>query len=324
MRALQVTALSSDFSGCSLKEVATPEIGPGQILVRVEAASLNFPDLLMAQGLYQFKPELPFILGMEVAGTVERVGSPCAFKVGDAVVGTTRVGGFARYVAVDAHVLRPKPANVSFAQAAAFGIAYLTAYVALVRLGNLQRNQWLLVHGASGGVGLAAVDLGKALGARVIAASGSPEKLDAIAARYAPDAILDTSKPFRDEVKALTNGGADCIYDPVGGDIFDESTRCIAFGGKLLVVGFASGRIPVISANMPLIKGFSVVGVRAGEFGRRFPELGHENLDAIWQMAAEGRLTPYVHCELPLGEWREALRLMSERKVTGKIVLRPE
>lgn len=324
MRALQVTALSSDFSGCSLDDVATPEVGPGQVLVRVEAASLNFPDLLMAQGLYQFKPELPFILGMEVAGTVERVGTACAFNVGDAVVGTTRVGGFARYVAVDALALRPKPANFSFVQAAAFGIAYLTAYVALVRLGHVRPDQWLLVHGSSGGVGLAAVDLGKALGARVIAASGSPEKLDAINQFYAPDAILDTSTPFRDAVKSLTKGGADCIYDPVGGDIFDESTRCIAFGGKLLVVGFASGRIPVISANMPLIKGFSVVGVRAGEFGRRFPELGQENLDAIWRMAAAGRLTPYVHRELPLSEWRHALQLMSERKVTGKIVLRPE
>lgn len=324
MRALQVTALSSDFAGCQLADVAIPEIGPGEVLVRVEAASLNFPDLLMAQGLYQFKPPMPFILGMEVSGTVERIGPGCPFRIGDAVAGTTRVGGFARYVAVDAQVLRPKPAHFSHAQAAAFGIAYLTAYVALVRLGDLQPGQWLLVHGASGGVGLAAVDLGRALGARVIAASGSPEKLRAIADHYAPDALLDTSKPFRETVKAITDGGADCIYDPVGGDIFDESTRCIAFGGKLLVVGFASGRIPTISANMPLIKGFSVVGVRAGEYGRRFPEPGRENLDAIWQMAAEGRLSPHVHRELPLADWREALGLMADRKVTGKVVLIPD
>lgn len=324
MRALQVTALSPDFAGCQLADIPVPEIGPGQVLVRVEAASLNFPDLLMAQGLYQFKPPLPFTLGMEVSGIVERVGPDCPFQIGDAVAGTTRVGGFARYVAVDAHVLRPKPTHFSHAQAAAFGIAYLTAYVALVRLGDLRPGQWLLVHGASGGVGLAAVDLGKALGACVIAASGSPEKLATIADLYAPDAVIDTSKPFREEVKAITHGGADCIYDPVGGDIFDESTRCIAFGGKLLVVGFTSGRIPTISANMPLIKGFSVVGVRAGEFGRRFPELGSENLDAIWQMAAAGRLSPHVHCELPLAKWRQALTLMADRKVTGKVVLLPD
>ncbi|MEJ7925614.1 NADPH:quinone oxidoreductase family protein [Sphingobium sp. AN641] len=324
MRALHVIAPSPSFEGCDIRDVPVPDIGPGQVLVRVEAAALNFPDLLMAQGLYQFRPDPPFILGMEMSGVVERAGPGCGFKVGDAVAGTTRVGSFARYVAVDAHLLRHKPATFTHAQAAAFGIAYITAYVALVRLGQLQPDQWLLVHGASGGVGLAAVDLGLALGARVIAASGSAAKLDTIMARYAPHAILDTGKPFRERVKAITNGGADCIYDPVGGDIFDESTRCIAFGGKLLVVGFTSGRIPTIAANMPLIKGFSVVGVRAGEYGRRFPQLGKDNLDAIWRMAGEGSLTPHVHCEMPLGDWCEAFSLMNDRKVTGRIILLPD
>jgi NADPH2:quinone reductase len=170
---------------------------------------------------------------------------------------------------------------------------------------------------------LAAVDLAKHMGAKVIATAASAEKLAVVQNKYAPDAVLNTNDGFRSQVKEITGGGADVIYDPVGGDVFDESVRCIAWGGRLLVVGFASGRRPDISVNMPLIKGFSVVGVRAGEFGRRDPEKGRENQEAIWQLASEGKITPHVHSTLPLEQWREAFRQMQEREVVGRIIIDP-
>ena len=188
---------------------------------------------------------------------------------------------------------------------------------------HLQPGEWVLVHGAAGGVGLAAVDLAKALGGRAIAASGSDEKLAAIERNYAPDACLNISEGFRERVKQITGGGADIIYDPVGGDIFDESTRCIAFDGRLLVVGFTSGRIATVPTNIPLIKGFSVVGVRAGEYGRRFPERGQENFAAIWALAEAGRLTPHVHASLSLDRWRDAFEEMRDRRVVGRVVIAP-
>ncbi len=287
--------------------------------MRVKAASLNYPDLLMTRGEYQLKPPLPFTPGMEVAGEVI---AGDGFAPGAAVVGGTRLGGFAEIVSVDAAAVRPKPAHLSFAEAASVGTAYLTAYVALVRLGMAQAGEWALIHGATGGVGLAAVDLAKALGCRVIAASRSAEKLAVVARDYAPDATV-TTPGFREAVKEITGGGADLIYDPVGGDVFDESTRCIAFGGRLLVVGFTSGRIATVSTNMPLIKGFSVNGVRAGEYGRRFPDKGRENLDAIWRLAAEGRIRPRVHAEYPLADWRAAFEAMRDSRMVGKLVLVP-
>lgn len=188
-----------------------------------------------------------------------------------------------------------------------------------------QAGEWVLVHGAAGGVGLAAVDLARRLGCRVIAAGASDEKLALVAAEYAPDAMVNVTQGFRDQVKALTGGrGADVIYDPVGGDVFDESVRCIAFGGRLLSIGFTSGRIPSLPVNMALIKGFSLMGVRAGEFGRQFPELGRENLETIWRLADEGALRPRVHAELPLARWREAFDLLAHRGVVGKAVIRPD
>jgi len=200
----------------------------------------------------------------------------------------------------------------------------LTAYVARVRRARLEPGEWVLVHGAAGGVGLAAVDLAKALGARVIATSASDAKLKIVADEYAPDAVLNVTRGFREEVKAITGGGADIIYDPVGGDVFDESVRCIAFDGRLLVIGFTSGRIPTVSVNMPLIKGFSVMGVRAGEYGRQFPERGRENMDAVWALAASGTIRPRVHAELPLERWREAFDLLADRQVVGKAIIRPD
>lgn len=325
MRALVVESLAPDYAGCTVREVPTPTPGPGQVLVRVCAASVNFPDLLMTRGEYQFKPPLPFTPGLDLAGEVAALGQGVSgFSVGDPVVGGARLGGFAQYAVLDAEALKPRPDRLSYAQAAAYGAAYLTAYVALVRRARIEPGDWVLVHGAAGGVGLAAVDLAKALGARVIAASASDDKLAAIQALYAPDAVVNVTGGFRDQVKAITGGrGADIIYDPVGGDIFDESVRCIAFDGRLLVIGFTSGRIPTISANMPLIKGFSVMGVRAGEYGRQFPEKGRENGETVWRMANEGVISPHVHAELPLERWREAFDLLAERKVVGKAVIVP-
>jgi NADPH2:quinone reductase len=326
MKALIVDTLAPNYGGAAVRELETPRPGPGEVLVQVRAASVNFPDLLMTRGEYQHKPELPFISGMEMSGEVAAVGEGVSqWKVGDAVVGGAKTGAFSQYALSPAAGLRPKPAGLSFAQASAYGAAYLTAYVGLVRRAEAKPGQSLLVHGAAGGVGLAAVDLGKLLGLKVIAASASDEKLAIVAREYAPDALVNVTGGFREQVKALTGGlGADLIYDPVGGDIFDESTRCIAFDGKLLVVGFTSGRIPTVSVNMPLIKGFSVIGVRAGEYGRRFPEKGRENAQAVWDLANEGRIRPRVDVELPLSDWREAFDMLANRKVVGKVVIRPD
>jgi NADPH2:quinone reductase len=319
MRALQVATLTPDLSGTGLVDLPDAVPRPGQVLIRVRAAALNFPDLLMTRGEYQLKPPLPFVPGMEIAGDVV---SGEGFAPGTPVVAGTRTGGFADLVAVDAAAVRAKPAHLSYAEAAGVGAAYLTAYVALVRLGATQAGEWVLVHGATGGVGLAAVDLANALGAKVIATSRSPEKLAVVARDYRVEATLP-APGFREEVKSLTGGGADVIYDPVGGDVFDESTRCIAFGGRLLVVGFTSGRIATVSTNMPLIKGFSVVGVRAGEYGRRFPDRGRENQEAIWRLAEEGKIRPRVHAEIPLDHWREAFEAMQASTMVGKLVLVP-
>ena len=326
MRALVVDSLAPDYAGCSIREVETPAPGPGDVRVRVRAASVNFPDLLMTRGDYQHKPPLPFIPGLEMAGEVEALGEGVTqFSVGDPVVGSARIGGFSEFAVSAASALRPKPDALSFAEAASVGAAYLTAYVALVRRARVEPGEGVLVQGAAGGVGLACVDLARILGCRVIAASASDEKLAVVQAAYAPEAVVNVTGGFREAVKAITGGrGADVIYDPVGGDVFDESTRCIAFDGRLLVVGFTSGRIPTVSVNMPLIKGFSVMGVRAGEYGRQFPDKGRENIDAIWDLAAAGRLKPRVHGELPLSDWRAAFDLLADRQVIGKAVIRPD
>jgi NADPH2:quinone reductase len=325
MRALRVESLGPGYSGCRVAEIACPQPGPGQVSIRVSAAAVNFPDLLQTRGEYQHKPELPFTPGLEAAGEVAALGPGVDdFRAGEVVAGPTVGGAFAEYALASAAALRRPPEGFSPAEAAGFGVAYLTAYVALVRRAQVRPGEWVLVHGAAGGVGLAAVDLGKALGARVIAASSSPTKLATVEAEYAPAAVLDTSSGFRDAVKALTGGrGADVVYDPVGGEVFDESVRCIAFDGRLLSVGFASGRAPVLPVNLALIKGFSVLGVRAGEYGRRFPDKGAENLAAIWAMAEEGRLRPRVHAEYPLEQWREAFETLARREVVGKTIIRP-
>jgi NADPH2:quinone reductase len=304
--------------------MAKPVPADGEVLVRIRAASLNYPDLLMTQGKYQFKPELPFVSGLEMAGEVVEATSASGLTVGDRVMGGAKTGAFAEYAALPASSLRPIPAGLDFAAAASMGAAYHTAYVSLVELGQLQPEQTVLIHGASGGVGLAACDLAKALGAKVIAATHRRDKLEALEQIARPDAAILNTGRFREQVAELTDGRlCDLVYDPIGGDVFDESTRCVAFGGKLLVIGFVAGRIPEIAVNIPLIKGFSVVGVRAGEYARRFPDRGKRIGAEIARLASEGRITPHVDRILPLEQWRDAFGAMQRGEIIGKIVLEP-
>lgn len=322
MRTMRVHELSEDISVLRMDEVELPPPAPNEVRLALKACSINFPDILMVQGKYQFKPELPFAPGMEGAGVVVQVGRDVTtLKPGDRVVAGLRIGGFAEEVNVPAEACRPIPGSMDFVKAAAYPAAYLTAYVALVIRGNLKAGETLLVHGSTGGVGMAAVDMGKILGATVIATSASDEKLEVVKARGA-DHVLNVTRGFREQVKELTGGkGADMIYDPVGGDVFDESVRCIAWNGRLLVIGFTSGRIPTIGVNMPLIKGFSVVGVRAGEYGRRDPEAGRANIKAIDELAASGKIDPYVCATFPLERAVDAMRMLQDRKAVGKVVI---
>ncbi len=305
-------------------EVEPPERKPGEVLIRVRAAPLNWPDLLMTRGEYQFKPDPPFIPGLELAGDVLEADPECEFQPGMRVYGSSRLGAMASHMTVAATALRRIPGELWDSEAACLGAAYGTAYTGLVEIGGLKPGQWVLVHGASGGVGLAACDLARALGANVIAATGSPHKLEQIRAACQPFAAIDSSTALREQIAAITGGKmCDLVYDPVGGDVFDESTRCVTFGGKLLVIGFTSGRIATIPSNIPLIKGFSIVGVRAGEYARRFPERGLAIRDAVHDLAERGAIKPHVDRTLPLGRWREAFEAMARRELVGKVVLMP-
>ncbi|MBX7496366.1 NADPH:quinone oxidoreductase family protein [Qipengyuania sp. 6B39] len=324
MKALLVSELTPDLSGVELVEQERPAPAEGEVLVRIRAASLNYPDLLMTQGKYQFKPDLPFVSGLEMAGEVVEVGPESGFAVGDRVMGGAKTGAFAECVALPARSLRRIPEGLGYAQAASMGAAYHTAYVALVELGGLKAGQSVLVHGASGGVGLAACDLAKALGAKVIAATHREDKIEALERIARPDAVILNTGRFREQIAELTDGRlCDLVYDPIGGDVFDESTRCVTFGGKLLVIGFVAGRIPQIAVNIPLMKGFSVVGARAGEYARRFPERGKLIAAEVDRLASAGAITPHIDRVLPLASWREAFEAMQRGEIVGKIVLEP-
>ena len=327
-RTLQCEFLSEDMSGIKLVTKDIPEPLPDEILIKVKASSVNFPDYLMAQGKYQHKPDLPFGLGMEGSGVIENIGSNInKFNISDEVTfGALGQGAFSDYVLLNQKAVDLKPTNLSFEQAAAFQTAYLTAYVSLVRRGNLKSGETLLVHGSTGGVGMAAVQLGKYLGAKVIATGTSQEKLE-YTKSWGADHVVLTHKnnevEFRQEVKDLTEGkGADVIYDPVGGDVFDHSIRCINWGGRILIVGFASGRIPNLPINMALIKGFSIIGVRAGEYGRKDPEAGLENNVAIRKICEEGHFNPHICKEFDLEDSINAIKFLSERKLVGKVVIK--
>ena len=322
MRAFVCHRLSDDLSGTAIGNIDSPVPRAGEVLVQVKATSVNFPDILMCQGKYQFKPDPPFVPGIDVAGIVVGLGDGAmGFDIGDAVVGSARLGGFGEFACLAIQGLHHKPANLDWAKAAAYPAAYLTAYVALVCRANLQAGETLLVHGAAGGVGLAACDLGRHLGARIIATSASQTKRTALS-QLGFEHILDVNADFRNGVKTLTHGrGADVIFDPVGGDVFDESVRCIAFNGRLLSIGFTSGRIPNLPVNMALIKGFSLIGVRAGEYGRQFPQLGRANLAAIHTLVSQGALQPHVGEVFSLSDTKSAFQSLIDRRIIGKAVV---
>ena len=322
MKAVLCKAIAEDIGTLTLEDIELPPPGPGQARIRIRAAAVNFPDILTVQGKYQHKPPLPFTPGTEAAGDVIALGDGVTnVKIGDRVI-CGGLGGYAEEMQVAAASLRKIPTGIGYAEAASFTVAYLTAYVALVRRARLEAGEWLLVHGAAGGVGLAAVDLGKHLGAKVIATASTPVKRDFLKS-YGADHVLEPSG-FREAVKAITGGhGADVIYDPVGGDVFDESTRCIAFDGRITIIGFTSGRIPQIGVNMPLIKGYSIMGVRAGEYGRQFPEKGRQNMFAITKLLAEKKIRPHIHARFPLAQAVDAMRTLQDRSVIGKVVIEP-
>tara|TARA_B100001113_G_scaffold160819_1_gene131461 strand:+ start:1805 stop:2782 length:978 start_codon:yes stop_codon:yes gene_type:complete len=323
-KAVVVTSLTNNLSSIEITEFKRRSLKPNELRIEVQAASVNFPDLLMTEGLYQYKPETPFILGMESSGIVIEVGDDVkSFKIDDKVIVGGKTGSFAEEIVATEDLLRIKPDSLNWEQAASFTVAYLTAYVALVCRGNIESGESLLVHGAAGGVGLAAVDLGMHYGAKVIATSASLSKREFLSSYGAHHVLPDSG--FKDKVKELTpSNGADIIYDPVGGDVFDESIRCIAWNGRLLVIGFTSGRIPSIGANMPLIKGFSVVGVRGGEYGRRDPEMGKKNLEEIDKLASDGKLNPHIHKTYSLDNTIDALNELRNRTVIGKVCIKPK
>jgi NADPH:quinone reductase len=322
MRALVCQRLTPDLGGVIFDDIAVPSLGPQDVLVKNRAACINFPDLLMTEGKYQHRPELPFILGMESAGDVVEVGSNVSgVAVGDRVIIGGKSGAFAEYRAAPAALVRPIPAGLGYAEAAAHTAGLLTAYVALVRLGQMQSGETVLIHGAAGGVGLAAVSLAQHMGARVIATSASAEKRLWLREKRGVAHVLDTGEHLRDEVKAIADPkGVELCLDPVGGDLFDQSVRCMGFGGRYLVIGFTSGRIPEISVNYPLIKGFSIIGVRAGEYGRRFPDKGQENIAAIDALAVAG-LKPHIGARFDLSDGLEALRCLQSRTAIGRIAV---
>jgi len=305
-----------------LEQFASVPPTPGQVRVAVRAAGINFPDILMAAGEYQLKPELPFTPGMEAAGDVSEVaGDVPGLAVGDRVIVKLRHGGYADEVVVTPAQLTPLPSTFDYAEGATFLAAHGTAHHALVDRGQIKPGEVLLVHGGGGGVGLAAVEIGKLLGATVIAAASSEEKLAVAKARGADHGMLYGSEPFRDAVKRITEGrGVDVVFDPVGGEIFEQSLRCINWGARLLVIGFTGG-IGVAKTNLVLIKGASVLGVRAGEAARRDPAIGEARLKSLFEWAEAGKVRPNISHRLPLADVAQAMRLLTERKAIGRVAL---
>ena len=306
-----------------LEEVASPLPKKNEILLDVQAAGVNFPDTLIIEGKYQFPPPLPFSPGGEAAGVVAAVGEKAgAFKVGDRVMALTGWGAFAEQVAVPFYNVLPIPASMDFTTAAAFGMTYGTSMHALRQRGQLQAGETLLVLGASGGVGLAAVEIGKAMGARVIAAASSADKL-AVAKAAGADELIDYSQAsLREEIKRLTNGqGVDVIYDPVGGELFEQAVRGLAWNGRLLVVGFASGTIPQLAANLVLLKGAAVLGVFWGAFAQRQPQDNAANFQQLFAWHAQGKLKPLVSQTYPLAEAGAAIEKLGQRQAVGKLVV---
>jgi NADPH:quinone reductase len=312
-----------------LEDVEPPEPMDGVVRIAVRAASINFPDVLMIAGSYQVKPDLPFVPGVEISGTVESAPAGSGFRKGDRVMALVDNGGLTRGAFCEICDAAPEavtriPDDMPFDEAAAFTLIFQTGWFGLHRRAGLQAGETLLVHAGAGGVGSAAIQLGKAAGATVIATAGSDEKVEVCKRLGADHALNYKAHDFVDAVKSITGGrGADVVYDPVGGDVFDRSTKCIAFEGRIVVVGFTSGRIPQIAANHVLIKNYSVVGLHWGLYMRRAPELTIAAMHTLLGMYAAGEIKPYISARLPLAEAPAALAMVGAGKSTGKVVLQP-
>lgn len=310
----------------SITSLPIPEPKPNEVLIKVAACGVNFPDALLVQGLYQLKPECPFIPGTEVSGVVTAIGENVqGILIGQSVIGMCMLGGYAEYVTCASTHVIPIPEAMPLPQAAGLMTAYATAHHGLKQRGQLEAGQTVLVTGAAGGTGLAAVTIAKLMGATVIAACSSDDKC-ALTKTYGADHTINYSEHgLKDAVKDITNGqGVDVVYECVGGDIFNASVSCLAFNGRLLVIGFASGDIPKFAVNLALVKGISIVGVFWGTFTQKQPALFAQNMQELMAWVATGQLEVHVEHQLPLTEFVEALTLLGTRKAKGKIVLLPQ
>jgi NADPH2:quinone reductase len=307
------------------EELDVVTAGPGQVAIDVRAIGCNFFDILITQGKYQVRPELPFSPGAEVAGTVREIGDGVdRFSVGDRVSALLEYGAFASTVTAPQERVFPMPPEMPFEEAAALGLVYQTSYVGLVHRANLREGETLLVHAAAGGVGLSAVQIGVALGARVIGTASTRDKLDLVKQNGADVVINYRDEDWVERVQELTDGrGADVIYDPVGGDTFDLSTRCVAFEGRILIIGFASGRIPSAKMSRVLVKNFSLVGLHWGLYFEKNPRVLQDAQEAISRLYADRKIAPLVSASYPLEDASRALKALGSRKTTGKLVLIP-
>ena len=304
-----------------LETFVSAPLNPGEVRVAVRAAGINFPDILMAAGEYQLKPPLPFTPGVEAAGDVVEVNGAEGVALGDRVIVKMRHGAYSDEAVLAPSQLTPLPSTFDYAEGATFLAGHGTAYHALIDRGQLRPGEVLLVHGAGGGVGLAAVEIGKLLGATVIAVASSDEKLEVAKGKGADHLVRYDREPFRDAVKRVTDGrGADVVFDPVGGEVFEDSMRCINWGARLLVIGFTSG-IGLAKTNLLMIKGASALGVRAGEAVRKNPALGEVRIKALTEWAEAGKVRPHISHRLPLEDYAKAMRLLLERKAIGRVAL---
>ena len=306
-----------------VEEIEDPRAEAGQVVVDVKAAGVSFPDVLIVQGKYQFQPPFPFSPGGEIAGVISEVGEGVVdWKVGDRVIAMTGNGGIAEKVVAFEMTLMPLPETMDFKDGAAFPLNYGTTYHALKQRGQLQPGETLLVTGAGGGVGTTAIEIGKAMGAKVIAAASTEEKLEIAKNLGADETINYSDGELKEKVKALTDGlGADVIYDPIGGDIFLQCMRCVNWKGRVLVIGFASGPIPEVPTNLALLKGCSIVGVFWGRFTGAEPEENSKNFDELFALHAEGKLKPQITKSYSLDDAAEAISSLENRKATGKVVI---
>ncbi|HEX6710864.1 MAG TPA: NADPH:quinone oxidoreductase family protein [Rubrobacter sp.] len=326
MRVWQVQRLGDPEQALKLVEAEEPAPEPGEVVIGVEAAALNFFDILLCQGEYQERPEIPFTPGGEISGTVREVGEGVGMQAGQRVIATPPLprGGFAEEVAVPASSVFPIPESMPFEKAAALPITYQTAHVALHHRARLKAGETVLVHAGAGGVGSAAIQLAKAAGARVIATAGGPEKAGICKKLGAEIAIDYREENFIEVVKEATDGrGTDVVFDPVGGDTFDGSRRCVAFEGRILVIGFAGGRIADAPTNHVLVKNYAVVGVHWGLYNKVMPELIRSTHDDLIQLYEDGKIDPLIFKTVPLEELPRALMLLGSRGTYGKLITRP-